>query len=51
MANVTLTVSVRTPWWTSLYIETLKLYHSLGFYVDTDIAAEFIVRHTKIEIK
>ena len=46
-----LTFELRLPWWHRIYFWTLAAFHnSYLLNVDPEIAAAFIVRHTKIRI-
>jgi hypothetical protein len=44
--KITVTVSVRLPWWWMAYIGALKFFHDLGVLrVDVEAVAQFVIRH------
>lgn len=45
-----LTVQVVLPWWWRPYMRAAQLVSFLGFPVDADREAAFIVRHTKFKL-
>jgi len=46
--KMTVMLSVRLPWWSSLYVWALDLMNDLGLVeIDPEIAADFIVRHSR----
>jgi hypothetical protein len=51
MAQTTLTLSIRLPYWWRLYIGSLLMMQSLGMLrIDTVTAAEFVVRHAVLKV-
>lgn len=48
---ITVTLTVRLPWWTPLYIGLLRAMSDAGvLIVDADVAADFISRNARIEV-
>lgn len=48
MAQSTMSITIKLPWWWRLYLGSLVLMHALGMLrPDPDVAAAFIVRHIK----
>jgi len=49
MAELAMAITVRLPWWWRLYVGSLLLMCALRMLrPDPDVAAAFIVRHTKL---
>ncbi|MGH0001309.1 hypothetical protein ACQU0X_14625 [Pseudovibrio ascidiaceicola] len=49
MAKITMRVEVVLPWWWKLYVAALWLFEATVAEVDTEIATEFVLKHTKIK--
>lgn len=46
---LTVTLSVKLPWWWKVYIAAIKFFHDFGvLHVDAEAAAACICRHTTI---
>ena len=49
MANITLHLRVRFPWWWRFYVWALIFFEYTVGGVDTEVAAKFLARHMRCE--